>query len=187
MAGATTAVDTEGRGAEGRALPWWHHSLGMAGWEWPLKLSDLPHPQIRETEQVKPKEGQDKAILKGGPRTTPRLVEPRFLCPGTLFPWAAVICAPWVEAIGGTSGQWSEHDQLLPWLGGLVCREPFTWLLGVPCLGLSPLAGGVELADQPAVTGTKAGLGRAREVMPPNPHPPNSLPCRNVPDAELSS
>lgn len=55
----------------------------------------------------------------------------------------------------------------------VACQEPFIFprlLGGVHCPGLSPPSGGVELADQPVVTGTEAGLGGAWEITLA-PHP----------------
>lgn len=74
---------------------------------------------------------------------------------------------------GGRRGRWPELDQLWRWLGGglpgAIHISPAPGG-GVHCPGLSPPSGGVELADQPVVTGTEAGLGGAWEITLA-PHP----------------
>ena len=94
VAGAATAVGTEGRGAgagEGTSL------VGTTALDVRLGILRLPAPpsapQLRELEQVRPREGQDQSHSETWALTPPpELRDPRPLCPRAPFPWAVVTC-----------------------------------------------------------------------------------------------
>ena len=159
MAGAATAVDTEGRGwGLGSALPCggsqpWGVGLGTAP-----RPCDPSQPPFREMEQVRPREGQHQRHSErwalSGPHPGSWSQAPEALGPPPLG--GHDLCPT------GGSHRWESCGVVTTW-PRLVCQEPSTLprLLGAPCPGLSPLAAGVEVADQPRGTSTEAGLGRA--------------------------
>lgn len=133
-------------GELGRALPCWGPQPWGGVWEWLPRPSDPPASGPRDGA-MRPREGQDRSHSEWWARPRPhpgsRISSLRQLAP---------VPRGWKPQVG---------DVGWPWLGGCLPGVIHTSMApgGLLSRAQSPGTWG-HLADQPAVTGTEAGLGR---------------------------